>query len=139
MTRLSPTSIAYTVLVYESQYKVWLERIEIRNKSMTKEEKRTHKREACPEYHTPVGTKLKLYEVGWTPEGRKYYDKLKLIFQFLKSNEKYWKNMNNHGMEYENEALGRGEIVVDKDKNEVVLGVEDYEEEQFVVNFMVEV
>ena len=106
---------------------------------MTKEDKKTHKRKACPEYHTPVGTKLKLYEVDWTSEGRQYYNKLKLTFKFLKSNEQYWKNMNNHWMEYENEVLGRGEIVVDKDKNEVVLGIEDYAEEQFVVDFMVEV
>ena len=47
--------------------------------------------------------------------------------------------MNNHWMEYENEVLGRGEIVVDKDKNEVVLGIENYPEEQFMVDFMVEV
>ena len=106
---------------------------------MTKEEERTHKRNACPEYHTPVGTKLKLYEVGQTPEGRQYYDKLKLTFKFLKSNEQYWKNMNNHYMEYEHEVLGRGEIVVDKDKNEVVLGIEDYPEEQFMMDFMLEV
>ena len=42
-------------------------------------------------------------------------------------------------MEYENEVLGRGEIVVDKNKNEEVLGIEDYPEEQFMVDFMVEV
>ena len=125
-TRLSPSSISYAVLVYESWYKVWLERIEIRNKSMTKEEKRKHKREACPDCHTPVDTTLKLYEVGWTPEGRQYYKKLKLTFQFLKSNEQYWKNIYNHWMEYRNEVLDMGEIVVDKDKNEVVLGVDEY-------------
>ena len=106
---------------------------------MTKEEKRTHKRNTCPEYHTPFGTKLKLYEVGWTPEGRQYYNKLKLTFKFLKSNEQYWKNMNNHWMGYENEVLGRGEIVVDKDKHEVVFEIEDHPEEQFMVNLMVEV
>ena len=43
--------------------------------------------------------------------------------------------MNNHWMVYENEVLGRG-VVVDKDKSEVVLGVENYEDERFVVDFM---
>ena len=74
-------------------------------------------------------------QVGWTPQGRQYYDKLKLTFKFLKSNEQYWIHMNNHRIEYENEVLGRGEIVGDKNKNEVVLGIEDYPEEQFMVDF----
>ena len=83
---------------------------------------------------------MKLYEVGWTPEGRQYYyDQLKLTFKFLKSNEQYWINMNNHWMEYENEVLGRGEIVGDKNKNEEVLGIEDYREDQFMVDFRGEI
>ena len=53
-TMLSPSSIVYAVLIYESRYKVWLERIEIRNKSMTKKEKRKHKRITSPGYHTPI-------------------------------------------------------------------------------------
>ena len=138
-TRISESSIAYAVLVYESRYKVWLERIEIRNKSMTKEEKIIHKRNACPEYHTPVGTKLKLYEVGWTPEGREYYNELIHTFKFLKDNKQYWNNMNNHWMEYEDEVLGRGKIVGDKNKNEKVLGIEDYPEDQFMVDFRGEI
>ena len=47
--------------------------------------------------------------------------------------------MNNHWMEYENEVLGRSEIVGDNKKNEEVLGIEDYPEEQFMVDFLVEV
>ena len=132
-TRISENSIAYAVLVYESRYKVWLERIEIRKKSMTKEEKRKHKKITNPGYHTPVGTKLKLYEVGWTPEGRQYYNELIHRFKFLKNNEQYWNNMNNHWMEYEDEVLGRSEIV--GKQNEKVLGIEDYPEDQFVVDF----
>ena len=73
---------------------------------MTKEEKKKHKREESPRYHTPVDTKLKLYDDGWTTEGREYYNTLIGKFQFLKSNEQLWINMNNHWMVYENEVLG---------------------------------
>ena len=45
----------------------------------------------------------------------------------------------NHWMEYGHEVLSRCEIVVDKNKNEKVLGIEDYPEEQFMVDFLVEV
>ena len=89
MTRLTPNSIAYAVLVYESWFNVWEENIGIRNKSMTKEEKKKHKREESPRYHTPVGTKLKLYVVEWTSKGRTYYNTLIITFQFLKSNDQY--------------------------------------------------
>ena len=67
-----------------------------------------HKKEESPRYHTPIGTKLKLYDVGWTTEGREYYNTLMGTFQFLKSNEQFWINMNNHWMVYENQVLTRG-------------------------------
>ena len=47
--------------------------------------------------------------------------------------------MNNHWMEYEDEVLGRGEIVGDKNMNDKVLGIEDYLEDQFMVDFLVEI
>ena len=54
---------------------------------------RREKRVELPMYHTPPGTKLKLYEVGWTSEGRDYYAILSNIFQSLKSNQKFWDNL----------------------------------------------
>ena len=66
ITKVTATSIAYAVLVYESRYKVWEENIAIKNKNITRAEMRREKRIELPMYHTAPGTKLKLYEVGWT-------------------------------------------------------------------------
>ena len=63
ITKGTATSIAYAVLVYEIRYKVWEENIAIKNKNITRAEMRREKRIELPMYHTPPGTKLKLYEV----------------------------------------------------------------------------
>ena len=60
ITKVTATSIAYDVLVYESRYKVWEENIAIKNKNITRAEMRMEKRVELPMYHTAPGTKLKL-------------------------------------------------------------------------------
>ena len=96
ITKVTATSIADAVLVYESRYKVWEENIAIKNKNITRTEMTREKRVKLPMYHTPPGTKLKLYEVGWTSDSRDYYAALTNIFQLLKSNKEFWDNLNEH-------------------------------------------
>ena len=92
--KVTATSIAYAVLVYESRYKIWEENIVVKNKNITRAEMRREKRVELPMYHTPPGTKLKLYEVGWISDSRDYYATLTNIFQLLKSNNEFWDNLN---------------------------------------------
>ena len=139
ITKVTATSIAYAVLVYESRYKVWEENIAIKNKNITRAEMRREKRVELPMYHTAPGTKLKLYEVGWTSEGRDYYATLSNIFQSLKSNQKFWDNLSEHWVRYESEVLKEDLIKEAKNQKEVVLDVGHYDEEQYKVDFMAEV
>ena len=120
ITKVTATSIDYAVLVYESRYKVWEEIIAIKNKNITRAEMRREKRVELPMYHTPPGTKLKLNEVGWTPDGRDYYATLSTIFQLLKSNEEFWDTLNEHWVRYESEVLMEYDIREVKNEKELV-------------------
>ena len=140
ITKVTATSIAYAVLVYESRCKVWEENIAIKNKNITRAEMRKEKRVELPMYHRPPGTKLKLYEVGWTSDGREYYATLSKLFQSLKSNQQFWDNLSGHWARYEREVLKEDLIREAKnEKEEVVLDVDDYDEKQYKVDFMAEV
>ena len=90
-------------------------------------------------YHTPLGTKLKLYEVGWTPDGRDYYATLSNMFQLLKSNKEFLDNLNAHWARYESEVLKEDLIREAKNEKEVVSDVGGYAEEKYKVDFMAEV
>ena len=81
LNRLTAASMAYVVFVYESRQEVWQENIEIeRMDHLDKKGKKKQKRVNKPKYQHKPGTKLKLYEVGWTNDGRQYYNTIKNKF-----------------------------------------------------------
>ena len=83
--------MVYAVFIYESRHEVWEENIAIKRMDhLDKNGKQKVKREKIPTYQHKPGTKLKLYEVGWTKEGRQYYNTIKDKFWELKKNHVFF-------------------------------------------------
>ena len=73
LNKLTAASMAYEVFVYESRHKEWQENIEIeRMDHLDKKGKKKKEIVNKPKYQHKQGTKLKVYEVGWTNDGRQY-------------------------------------------------------------------
>ena len=79
-----------------------------------------------PMYHTPSGTKLKLYQVGWISNSRDYYATLTNIFQIWKTNKDFWDNLNEHCRRHKSEVIKKDLLGEAKDEREKVLDVGDY-------------
>ena len=132
LNKLTAASMAYAVFVYESRHEVWQENIEIeRMDHLDKRGKKKKERVNKPKYQHKPGTKLKLYEVGWTNHGRQYYNTIKEKFLDFKKNAGFWDNMIDHWKQYMTETNGDETITQKQD----VVEAEELQEEDYVINF----
>ncbi len=100
LDRLSPSDIAYSVLIYESAYDIWLEEIIKSKQCVTIQEKKAFQHTAVLKYHIKQGTRIALFQDGWTNEGRAYYKSLCKAFYTLKTAEKIWSSLQLHWKAY---------------------------------------
>ena len=132
LNKLTAASMAYAVFVYESRHEVWQENIDIeRMDHLDKKGKKRQERVKKPKYQHKPGTKLKLYEVGWTNDGRQYYNTIKNKFLEFKTNDGFWANMIDHWKQYMIETNGDETITQEQD----VVEAEELQEEDYVINF----
>ncbi len=85
---LTLSNIAYSVLVYENSYGMWKEEILKCETCQTIEEKQAFQHTALMKYHVKQGTKIALFQDGWTQEGRVYFSSLCQVFDALKKSNK---------------------------------------------------
>ncbi len=64
LDRLTPSNIAYSVLVYENAYDMWKEEILKWETCQTIQEKQAFKHMALLKYHVKQGTKIALFQDG---------------------------------------------------------------------------
>ena len=74
---------------------------------------------------------MKLYEVGWTNDGRQYYNTVKNKFLEFKTNDGFWDTMIDHWKKYMIETNGDETITQEQD----VVEAEELQEEDYVINF----
>ena len=92
LDRLTPSNIAYSVLVYESAHDMWKDEILKSETCHTIQEKRAFQHTAFLKYHVKRGSKIALFQDGWTQEGRAraYFSSLCQVFDALKKSNKIW-------------------------------------------------
>ena len=90
LDRLTPSDIAYSVLVYESVHDMWKEEILKCETCQTIQEKKAFQHKASLKYHVKRRTKIALFQDGWTTEGRAYFSSLCEVFDALKKSDKIW-------------------------------------------------
>ena len=100
MDRLSPLEIAYSVLIYESAYDTWAEEIIKSKQCVTIQQKKAFQLTAVLKYHVKQGTRIALFQDGWTNEGRAYYKSLCKVFDTLKTSDKIWSLLQHHWKTY---------------------------------------
>jgi hypothetical protein len=72
LDRITPSDIAYTIILYEIHINVWREELDINATSKTKEERQSAKRHQKPRYHHASGKRIKRYSDGWTNACKEY-------------------------------------------------------------------
>jgi hypothetical protein len=100
LDRLTPSDIAYSVLLYESAHDMWQEEINKCETCLTIQEKKEFQHTASLKYHVKRGTKIALFADGWTQEGRAYFSSLCQVFDELKKSNKIWSLLQNHWKTY---------------------------------------
>ena len=96
LNRLSPSDIAYSVLIYESAYDTWAEEIIKGKQCVTIQEKKAFQHTAVLKYHFKQGTRIALFHNGWINEGRDYYKSLCKVFDTLQTSDKIWSLLQHH-------------------------------------------
>ena len=100
LDRLTPSDIAYSVLVYENSYEMWKEEILKCETCQTVHAKQAFQHTASLKYHVKRGTKIALFQDGWTQEGRTYFSFLCQGFDALKKSNKIWSLLQDHWKTY---------------------------------------
>jgi len=96
LDRVTVSDIAYSMLVYESSYDVWMEEI-VKNKTCTsREEKKEFKHVALNKYHAQRGARLGVYTDGWTNDGREHFNSLCDEIQDMMKAEELWSTLQLH-------------------------------------------
>ena len=90
LDRLTPSDSAYSVLVHENSYDMWKEEILKCEKCQTVQAKQAFQHTALLKYHVKQGTKIALFQDGWTQEGITYFSFLCQGFNALKKSNKIW-------------------------------------------------
>ena len=103
LDRITPSDIAYTMLLCENSHSVWDENEMIKITCATPEEKKKYVREATQKYHVKRGVRLVLYGEGWTKEGRDYYDKIMEAILNLKNTAEHWDVLKKYCADYAKE------------------------------------
>lgn len=100
LDRITPSDIAYTILVFENSRSVWEEELSIKGRYKTREERKNAPRNAQPVYHAGRGHRIQKYCDGWTDNGRFYYKELVKTFRDLK-NDEIWDTFQKHWQSYQ--------------------------------------
>jgi len=100
LDKVSVSDIAYSILVYESSYDVWVEDIKKAEMCATEEEEPVFKHVAKNKYHVQRGTRLPVYRDGWTSEGRAYFDTICKEIRYMMKSEGLWSTLKLHWEAY---------------------------------------
>ena len=84
LDKITISDLAYTILLCENSKDSWDETEKIKRTCTTREEKKNYVRKAEPPYHVKRGVRIPLYGDGWTPEGKMYYNELKVLFEGIR-------------------------------------------------------
>ena len=103
LDRVTPSDIAYAVLLFENGADVWDEYLKIKQTCFTPLEKKNYKRTAQQLYHSQRGTRITLYGEGWTDQGKGYHGEIERGIVKMKKTEKLWNNLYAHWKSYAKE------------------------------------
>ena len=135
LDKISISDIAYSILVYESSYDVWMEDIKMSETCATKEEEKAFKHVAQNKYHVQRGTRLPLYRDGWTSEGRAYYESVCGEIRDMMRSEGLWSTLKSHWETYGKKYHKYSYVLKELDTNicEDVAESEDEDDDNCVV------
>ena len=100
LDKITQSDIAYAMLLCENGVDVWDESEEIKKTCNTPEDKTDYERRAKQWYHVQRGTRLTLYQEGWTSEGKNYHMDIEKGLHKMKNNDKLWGNVTKQWMKY---------------------------------------
>ena len=100
LDKITESDIAYAMLLSENGVDVWDESAEIKKNCNTPDEKKDYERKAKQCYHVQRGTRLTLYQEGWTSEGKNYHMDMEKGLHKMKNNDKLWGNVTKQWMKY---------------------------------------
>ena len=100
LDKVTPSDIAYAILLCENGADVWDESQLIKATCSTTEEKKNYVREATQMYHVKRGVRLALYGEGWTKEGKSYHGEIERGLVNLKSKPELWDILEEHWTDY---------------------------------------
>ena len=100
LDKLSISDIAYSIFVYESAHEVWKEEVVKASTCVTAEERKSFEHTAVNKYHVKRGTRLPVYQDGWTNEGYEYFKQLCRDVEAIKKNEQLWATLKIHWTMY---------------------------------------
>jgi hypothetical protein len=83
VNRITPSNIAYTIILYENSVNAWREELEIKASSKTKEERQIARQHQQPRYHASE-KRFKRYSDGWTNASKEYYTEMPKQYKMLK-------------------------------------------------------
>jgi hypothetical protein len=127
LDRLTPSNIAYSVLLYESVHDMWKEEIHTCETCQTIQEKKEFQHTASLKYHVKQGTKIALFQDGWTQEDRAYFRSLCQVFDALKKSNKIWSLLQDHWKTYTKKyhMVGVEEFIDNNNFGKVYFGNEE--------------
>jgi hypothetical protein len=100
LDKLTVSDIAYSFLVYESAHDVWKEEVMKAKTCATADERNSFEHKAVNKYHVKRGTRLPVYQDGWTTEGQEYFKNLCREIKTLKACDPLWTSLKNHWKRY---------------------------------------
>ena len=102
LDKLSVSDIAYSIFVYESTYEIWKEEITKAKTCATAEQKKEFQSlsTAVLKYHVKRGTRLSMYQDGWTKDGQEYFKDLCREVEKLKQSAEQWNTLKIHWATY---------------------------------------
>lgn len=127
LDKLTVSDIAYSLLVYENAFDVWSEEIVKTKMCTTNEEKKNFKMTAVNKYHVKRGTRLPVYQDGWTNEGQEYFKDLCVEIQALKNNNELWGTLKVHWATYVKKYHKYSYVASDMENGTEVMGDKENE------------
>jgi len=100
LDRLTCMDIAYSILMYEEIARdVWVEEIDKKLTCDTEEQRKAFRHVAVNKHHVKKGTRIVVFQDGWTSDGWKYYGKVcKEVSDVMKS--EIWSSLKLHWGKY---------------------------------------
>ncbi len=112
LDKLSISDIAYSIFVYESAHEVWKEEVMKAITCAMAEKKKSFEHTAVNKYHVKRGTRLPVYQEGWTNECNEYFKELCREVEAIKGNERLWTTLKMHWTSIPNDTTVRSCIKI---------------------------